>query len=58
MRTIRTSLIGCLNGYYKTANNYIWVYEENIKTKNKINVEINAYKNDKILKLSTDKKII
>lgn len=28
------------------------------KTKNKINVEINAYKNDKILKLSTDKKII
>lgn len=56
--TCRTSLIGCLNGYYKTANNYIWVYEENIKTKNKINVEINAYKNDKILKLSTDKKII
>lgn len=29
-KTSRTSILGCASGKYKKANNYIWLYEENI----------------------------
>lgn len=32
--TLRTSILGCLSGTYKTANGFIWVTEDNFPIKN------------------------
>lgn len=31
--TSRTSILGCANGYYKSANNYIWTYTKEYENK-------------------------
>ena len=45
----RTTIIGCLNGKYKTANNYIWSREKiiNIKETDKVIVKTIIYQCDK-----------
>lgn len=43
----RTSIIGCLKGYYKTANNYIWSKDKNITIDDKVRVKTIIYQCDK-----------
>lgn len=43
----RTSIIGCLQGYYKTANNYIWSKGKNITIDDKVRVKTIIYQCDK-----------
>lgn len=39
--TLRTSILGCLSGTYKTANGFVWVTEDNFPIKN---ISEHAYK--------------
>jgi len=52
--TSRTSIIGCLKGYYKKANNYFWSYEDRIEIKQSDKVRIKTI----IYQCDENKKII
>lgn len=51
--TSRTAISGCLNGYYKRANGFIWVYKENFPI-NDLGAFKQGKKGTKVLQLDKD----